>query len=425
MRQLIKHTESGNIRIRKLNEFRNLRRLTGPIEDNVSSDEEEEPIPSISSFLTSINPSVLELAPTAAHTSAIHRDDQEPLGIPVSVEPTANPELRNNWRAMIANTNGIQNPLPKDDYLDFSEAAPVFKASEALKNIHELDPTAIPVGLKQMAHYRVFIPLSMFTTDALKRIRDNVGDLYTKKKTGLSAGKYILNSDLFPSEDTLTEQTFFQAYRNWLKMLSSISEPAVASGWHHHHEKMMGDANFSSSFQAWKSHDRDLRTSFFNAPYILDVNSGAYIKGFDRAWMTSEVNSFRKERSNPPSEHRSSRNSGSSRPSASSNNNNRFAPYDRHSDSFLDSKRPTLCLRCGDTGHRANQCNAAKPSKPSRTFVSEWKDDRLITIKTRKHLCVLYNVRGFCNDEAKPRHAEHACSLCTDPKHGATNCTRN
>ena len=96
MRQLIKHTESGNIRIRKLNEFRNLRRLTGPIEDNVSSDEEEEPIPSISSFLTSINPSVLELAPTAAHTSAIHRDDQEPLGIPVSVEPTANPELRNN-----------------------------------------------------------------------------------------------------------------------------------------------------------------------------------------------------------------------------------------------------------------------------------------------------------------------------------------
>jgi len=29
MRQLIKHTESGNIRIRKLNEFRNLRRLLG------------------------------------------------------------------------------------------------------------------------------------------------------------------------------------------------------------------------------------------------------------------------------------------------------------------------------------------------------------------------------------------------------------
>ena len=84
-----------------------------------------------------------------------------------------------------------------------------------------------------------------------------------KKKTRLSAGKYILNSDLFLSENTLTEQTFFQAYWNCLKLLLSISEPTVASGWHDHHEKMMGDVNFSSSFQAWKNHDRDLCMSFF------------------------------------------------------------------------------------------------------------------------------------------------------------------
>jgi len=56
--------------------------------------------------------------------------------------------------------------------------------------------------------------------------------LYTKKKMGLSAGKYVLNSDLFPNEDSLTEQTFFQAYRNWLRLLDDVSEPDVASGWH-------------------------------------------------------------------------------------------------------------------------------------------------------------------------------------------------
>src|SRR5882724_1893136 len=57
MRQLIKHMESGNIRIRKLNEFRNLRRLTGPIEDNVSSDKEEELYPPFHHSLpTSIPP---------------------------------------------------------------------------------------------------------------------------------------------------------------------------------------------------------------------------------------------------------------------------------------------------------------------------------------------------------------------------------
>jgi len=66
-----------------------------------------------------------------------------------------------------------------------------------------------------------------------------------KKKTGLSAGKYILNSNLFPTENTLMEQTFFQVYQNWLKLLSSILELAIMSGWNDHHECMMGDVNFS------------------------------------------------------------------------------------------------------------------------------------------------------------------------------------
>jgi len=100
----------------------------------------------------------------------------------------------------------------------------------------------------------------------------------------------------------------------------------------------MDNTNFSSSFQAWKSHDRDLCMSFFNAPYILDVNSGAYIKGFNRAWMTAEVNSFQKEQSNSPSEHHSSWNPSSSCCSAYSNNNNQYAPYDWHTDSFLTLK---------------------------------------------------------------------------------------
>jgi len=80
--------------------------------------------------------------------------------------------------------------------------------------LHELDLSAIPDALRQMVHYWVFIPLSMLTSYSLKVIQDNVGNLYMKKNTGYSAGKYILNSDLFPDEDSLTEQTFFQAYRS-------------------------------------------------------------------------------------------------------------------------------------------------------------------------------------------------------------------
>ena len=54
----------------------------------------------------------------------------------------------NNWAAMIANRSGIQSLLPKDGYVDYSDVGPAFKASEAMKNVHEIDPTAILNTLK-------------------------------------------------------------------------------------------------------------------------------------------------------------------------------------------------------------------------------------------------------------------------------------
>jgi len=78
--------------------------------------------------------------------------------------------LGNNWGALIANSSRLQNLPPKDDDIDYSEVGPTFKASEAVKNIHELNLTTIINVLKKMVHYRVFIPFSMFMTDVLKRI---------------------------------------------------------------------------------------------------------------------------------------------------------------------------------------------------------------------------------------------------------------
>jgi len=217
------------------------------------------------------------------------RNDLQP-----EIEEVENPQIGNSeWQDLIHTRTQATDPkLAKSDYVDYSVVGPAFSLSEASKNLHELDPSTIPNALKQMAHYRVFIPLSMFTSNSLKIIRDNVGDLYTKKKTGLSAGKYILNSDLFPDEESLAEQTFFQAYRNWLRLLSEVSESGVAAGWHKHHDLMINNANFSLSFSAWKAHDRHLRTSFFNAPFVLDVDSATYVRGFNREWMAAEVSSF-------------------------------------------------------------------------------------------------------------------------------------
>ena len=85
----------------------------------------------------------------------------------------------------------------------------------------------------------------------------------------------------------------------------------------------------------------------------------------------------------------------------------------------------TLCLRCGETGHRANRCNASQPSKTGQSFLVEWKADRLVTIKSSKQICVMFNVRGTCTDEGSFRFGEHSCSLCGDSKHGAYACTCN
>jgi len=65
---------------------------------------------------------------------------------------------------------------------------------------------------------------------------------------------------------------------------------------------MINDANVSSSFATWRAHDRHLRTSFFNAPLVLDVESRSHVKGFDQEWMASEILTFGKDQSFSPSD---------------------------------------------------------------------------------------------------------------------------
>jgi len=69
LRQMIKHTENGNIRIRKLNELRRQRRTSSLGLCKVSDSEEEEPVPNISAYI--FKPSIL---------THIHTDSNEGSG---------------------------------------------------------------------------------------------------------------------------------------------------------------------------------------------------------------------------------------------------------------------------------------------------------------------------------------------------------
>jgi len=213
------------LHIRRLNKLRKQRRLVSCGLEDISSDEEEEEVPDLTALLAaSMHPNSvpsLDLPVPQPESFDNKATGLNELIIGPQVQSEALPTTNVDWHAAIASATqiGIHNPL-KNGPVNFSDAGPVFKLSEASKNRHELELTTIPFTLKQMAQYRIFTPLSMFTTASMDVIHINVGDLYTKKKTGSAARKYFLNSDLFPGEESLTKTMFFQAYRNWTKLLS-------------------------------------------------------------------------------------------------------------------------------------------------------------------------------------------------------------
>ena len=134
----------------------------------------------------------------------------------------------------------------------------------------------------QMAYLKLFIPLSLLTTAVLDRIQFNDGLKFHKILFGNGAGKHSLDTSLFPTELSLSELEFWQAYRNWLAVVNIIVEPAVADGWKQHHTEMMSDRNFSMWFGAWREHDRLLWARFMIDPFVLNPNHSSYVHQFER-----------------------------------------------------------------------------------------------------------------------------------------------
>ena len=273
--------------------------------------------------------------------------------------------------------------------------------------------TDVPNAILQMAYNKIYILLSMLTTSALSKIRSNDNLKFRKIPFGNGVGKQSLDESFFPMEDVLTETSFFQSYRNWLTVIDLITTPEVAVGWYEHHSRMLRDKHFSSSFDAWRNMDKQLRTQFINRPFIIDPTDSTYIHLLERARMDAFLAHCAKAQQSFESHH-----SFRTYPQYQSHTESGFpisphyAPYDR-SQHQGEGKKPILCLRCGVYGHCANACSSSHPSRPERPFICEWKSNKL-----------MYNVRGHCPDPPSHSHGEHSCSLCSKP-HPASRCTRN
>jgi len=94
-----------------------------------------------------------------------------------------------------------------------------------------------------MALNSMFIQLSMLIMASFNRIGHN-NVKYKHINYGSGAGKTFLDDLSFTSEDELNYFEFGQAYKNWLTLIKSVSDPVVKQGWHVHHKRMTMDQEF-------------------------------------------------------------------------------------------------------------------------------------------------------------------------------------
>jgi len=176
--------------------------------------------------------------------------------------------------------------------------------------------------------------------------------------------------------------------------------------------------------------DKQLHSQFIDDPFVVDPMCTTYSQLFERARMDAFLARTEKQqhghsfRTNGPGR------GGRQESSSSDNGSHHYIPYDkegdhgRTTDSFREGRKPTLCLRCGAMGHRAGNCTASVSNRPDQPIICSWKNNCLIS-KNDKSVCVLFNVRGSCNEQTSSTHGIHICSLCNDGNHAACRCTQN
>ena len=121
----------------------------------------------------------------------------------------------------------------------------------------------------------------MLTTASLSRIHFNENLRFKKIPFGNAAGKYALDESHFPSEDSLTDAEYLQAHKHWLSLMKISSEPAVYGGWKAHHDRMCNDPDMLKWSRTWQSHDKQLRSTFMDRPFIIDPDSITYCHQFE------------------------------------------------------------------------------------------------------------------------------------------------
>ncbi|KAF8950737.1 hypothetical protein BDZ97DRAFT_1133500 [Flammula alnicola] len=277
---------------------------------------------------------------------------------------------------------------------------------QAEGNVLSEHDNSIPDCIPLLVKCKRTPPLSLFLGESLDRIKGGRDIKYIKVGIGEHANTKILDVSTFPLDCTLTEIQWSQAYNTFLNFISSTVGERLYSGFVSHFDNMLSDQDFSRYFPAYRQFDEKLRQRFFTKPFLIDSKSSEYHSMVQNAKLANLSLPTAAGRSMPA---------------------NRWHPYPQGNFQRPFRARPgfkTRCLRCGsEDGHRANICRAEQPSRAGRSFVVRAAGQGLERTSDGRAVCIRFNL-GYCSI-SDSSHPLHICSLCADPHHAATACTRN
>ncbi|KAJ7496182.1 hypothetical protein B0H11DRAFT_2385568 [Mycena galericulata] len=283
----------------------------------------------------------------------------------------------------------------------------LFEDAVAEKNSFQAHDNSIPDAVFSLAKNGISPPLTLFLPQSLGRLRS--GNVKTVKHgTGETTRVTVMDVSEFPDEETLDQATFLTCYNTFLTFLEASAGARIFRGFVAHYNRILSDPDLSTWFAAYQVFDKKIRAQFFTKPYIIDVQDSQY-----RDALQSAKNLLLMSSSELDEDDSSFGVVRSGREKLE-----RRQPYERD-----DGSHSVLCFRCGRMGHNAVRCAEANPSRHGRNFVITATREGLFRIHDNRPVCMRYNC-GSC-DASGNNHAVHICSLCSDPHHGAVNCTRN
>ncbi|KAG1722282.1 uncharacterized protein EDB91DRAFT_1088190 [Suillus paluster] len=252
--------------------------------------------------------------------------------------------------------------------------AVVFKASNTVFTKTNDRMFNIPQPILNLTKAKLHVPLTLLTSDTLWRIHANPSSIKMKKGLVLSDPKLVVMdaSAGFPVETSLPADQYYEATNNFLRLMDKIANTETVKHFTDHCQFCIDLEDFSLNFEA-----------------VLNFNIEIYAAAYLRHWNKINIKTTL----------------AASRPSGSGSNSqfNLYPPHKAANDSSssVDAKSfrkgkgsaptdTTLCIICGQHGHRASSCTFTHTIK-NTPIISTWIG-KLLLKTNQSPICIFFNL---------------------------------